>query len=226
MMKKLGFILFVALGFCLWIETSWAKTVYVTDSFEVPLRTGPSLENKIISLPTSGQPLEALNSEGDWTKVRILKQGSEGPEGWIPTRYLINRPPWEQQAKALKEENDALKGKLTDIEKQWEEAKQRDKELSQDLEDNSKALAQVRSQYEALKKGATDYLKLKESYGKTQSALETAQKSVQELTAENEKLSSSQRTRWFATGALVLLFGLMIGIVMGRQQKKRRSLYS
>jgi SH3 domain protein len=55
--------------------------------------------------------------------------------------------------------------------------------------------------------------------------LETAQGDVQGLTKENESLKSSQRNRWFAMGALVLLCGLMIGVVVGRQQRKRKSIY-
>ena len=226
MMQKFGLVLSLLLGIFWGAHICGATTLYVTDSFEVPLRTGPSLENKIISLPTSGQALEELGSEGDWTHVRVIKRGSEGPEGWIPSRYLVSRVPWEMQAKSLKDENDSLKQKLSEIEKQSTEAKQQVKEMTQDLDDNGKALQQLRSQYESLKEGASEYLKLKSSYAKTQSALEATEKNVRTLTFENERLSSAQKTRWFATGALVLLFGLMIGIFVGRQQKKRRSLYS
>lgn len=61
----------------------------------------------------------------------------------------------------------------------------------------------------------------------TRHALEGAQKELQRLAEENQKLRSSQKNYSFAMGALVLLFGLMIGLLIGRQQKKRRSsLYS
>ena len=46
------------------------------------------------------------------------------------------------------------------------------------------------------------------------------------VTAEIETLRSSQRNRWFLSGAVVLLCGLLIGGIVGRQQKKKRSLYS
>ena len=42
------------------------------------------------------------------------------------------------------------------------------------------------------------------------------------LGEENQSLRSSERNKWFAIGALVLLCGLVFGMIVGRQQKKRR----
>jgi SH3 domain protein len=42
---------------------------------------------------------------------------------------------------------------------------------------------------------------------------------------ENEKIRSSQVTWWFVSGALVLLCGLLVGVLIGRQQKRRKSSY-
>jgi len=44
----------------------------VTDSFKVTLRTGPSSENKIIAMPSSGQPVKVLDSRGNWSHLRLL----------------------------------------------------------------------------------------------------------------------------------------------------------
>jgi len=184
-MNRVQFISGIILGVCLMVQSSWATKVYVTDSFKVTLRTGPSTQNKIIAMPSSGQPVEILDSSEDWSYVRLLGHGEGNKEGWMLSRYLVSRLPWEMQARSLREENVRLKEKLTPIEKKLSEAVHRE--------------------------------------GTTRSTLETTQKEVQKLTRENEQLSSSQRTKWFALGALVLLCGLIIGLVVGRQQKKRRS---
>ncbi len=188
-MKRLQLILGVILGLCLIGQSSLAEETYVTDSFKVTLRTGPSIENKVIGMLPSGQPVEVLDSDGDWSYVRLLGPGARNKEGWMLSRFLVNRPPWEMQTKSLKEENIQLKEKLSHIEKKLSEAADRE--------------------------------------GVTRHALESAQKEVQRFAEENQKLRSSQKNYSFAMGALVLLFGLMIGLVIGRQQKKRRSsLYS
>lgn len=222
-MYRFAFVSAVVLGLCLMSQWSWAEKVYVTDSFKITLRTGPSLDNKIIAMISSGQALEIMDSLEDWTYVRVLKNGESDKEGWVLSRFLITRLPWEMQASALIEENANLKEKVTPLEKKLSEAVRREQEYATRLQDTAESLEKLKKKYESLEKGAAGYLKLKATHTATQSKLETIQKEIQGLTEENKGLKSSQRNRWFITGAAVLLCGLIIGLVLGRQQRKRRS---
>jgi SH3 domain protein len=223
-MRRLQLVV-MTLGLCLLSETSWATRAYVTDSFEITLRTGPSTQNKVIAMPASGEAVEVLESVDEWSHVRFLGREGGTAEGWVLSRYLIERMPWEMQARTLKAENTQLKEKLAQIESEHQETNQREQELSKELEKNLEDFKNLQSEYDSLKQGATDYLKLKASYEAVKAKLETIQASAQTLSKENERLKNSQRNRWFATGALVLLVGLVIGLVVGRKQKKRKSLY-
>jgi SH3 domain protein len=219
-MKRLLSILAIILVLCLMWQSSWATNAYITDFLKVTLRTGPSTENKIIAVLYSGQIVEVLNSEGDWSYVRLLEGGmSEKKEGWMLSQYLITRQPWELIAKSLKKENTLLK----ENEKKLTQALNQQKDLKIKLQENTEAFNKLKKEYESLSKGSTGYLKLKEKYDKAQSILETAQKDVQRLTEENKKLESLQSHKWFLTGALVLLSGLIIGLLIGRKQKKRKT---
>jgi SH3 domain protein len=224
-MKKFRLILIITLGLCLMGQWSWAERAYITDSFKITLRTGPSSENKVIAMPTSGEAVEVLDSQDNWTHIRLLDRGQGTLDGWVLSRYLIDRLPWELQAGNLKAENSRIKDKLTLIQGEQGEAAGREQELTGELKKNSEALKKLQTEYESLKQGATDYLNLKKEYDTTRSKLETIQKTAQTLTSENERLRSSQRNRWFATGAAVLLIGMIIGLVLGRREKKRKSLY-
>jgi len=204
---------------------SWADRAYVTDSFKITLRTGPSSENKVIAMPASGEAVEVMDSRENWAHVRLLDRGQGSVEGWVLSRYLINRLPWELQTTSLKDENDRIKEKLTRIQSEKGEVTQRGQALSGDLKKTSEALENLQSKYESLKQGASEYLNLKEEHDITRTKLETIQKTAKTLTVENERLKSSQRNRWFATGAAVLLIGLFIGLVLGKREKKRKSLY-
>ena len=195
-MKTLRVIVIIALGLCLTGQVSQAEKAYVTDSFEITLRSGPSVQNKIISLIRSNQPLEILESQENWSHVRLLEREQGDTEGWVLSRYLVTRLPWKIQAESLKQENSQLKEKVGHIEKEWGEVARKEQDLS----------------------------KVKQAYEDTNAKLEASQKAVQKLTRENEHLRSSERNKWFGMGALVLLSGLMIGSVIGRQEKKRKSL--
>ncbi|MCK4728329.1 MAG: hypothetical protein KAT27_05355, partial [Desulfobacterales bacterium] len=67
----------VTFGLCLMVQTSWADKAYVTDWFRISLRRGPSIENKILKFLPSGLPVEVLESQEGWNRVRLL-EGEEG----------------------------------------------------------------------------------------------------------------------------------------------------
>ena len=224
-MKRVEYItFFLILLLCITAQPIWADKAYVTDFFRITLRTGPSVDNKIIAMLPSGMSFEILETQNEWRRIRILEGREKDLEGWILNRYVITRVPWAIQAQYFKTENAKLKTKLNDTEAQLDKLITREDEVSKKLKVNTNALSKLQRDHEALKKGAASYLDLREKYEATESALETNLNTVQKLTIENEKLKSSNRNTWFATGALVLLCGLIIGLVMGRRQKKRRSM--
>jgi SH3 domain protein len=113
-------------------------------------------------------------------------------------------------------ENAKLTERVGILEKENKEISLRDQKLSSDLDKYTSAFHKLQYEHGVLKKEASDYLKMK-------AAFQSQKKRVEALAHENEVLKSAQINKWFATGALVLLCGLMIGVVVGRQQRKRRS---
>ncbi|MCD6560694.1 MAG: TIGR04211 family SH3 domain-containing protein [Deltaproteobacteria bacterium] len=210
---------------CLMVQTCRAATAYVTDSFEITLRTGPSLQNKVISMPSSGQALKILETRDNWSHVNYSKRGHEIIDGWVLNRYLMNRQPWKLQAINLKTENIKIKERLAIIEKKLKETSNRERDYSKRLQENIISLKKAQNDYTSLKQSSSRYLKLKEDYQTVKASLETLQKTAQTMTRENDILKASQKSKWFATGATVLLVGLIIGLVAGKQQKKKKSLY-
>ena len=215
-MKRYRLIIPMTLGLCLMVQVSWATKAYVTDSFRISLRGGPSIQNRILKFLLSGTHLEVLEAGESWSKVRLLEPEGNDINGWVLSRYLITRQPWELQTKYLMHENAQLKERLGILEKENKEMSQRDHKLASELEKYTSSFHKIQYEHGILKKEAADYLKMKAAH-------ENIKKRVDMLANENEVLMSAQMNKWFATGALVLLCGLMIGLVIGRQQKKRRS---
>jgi SH3 domain protein len=222
-MKKLEIFWIIVLPLCFINQPSCAATAYVTDSFEITLRTGPTTENRIITMLSSGEALEVLETRDDWTHVRFLDSEREQKEGWVLSRYLVNRQPWEAQAERLSKENTSLKEKLAMMEKKWEDSSQQGDELQKKFQQTSEALKKVQADFDSLKDESTHFLKLREQYEAANAALQTAQSTVQELTKKNEILRSSQNIRWFLAGGVVFLSALLIGLIIGRREKKRRT---
>jgi SH3 domain protein len=221
-MKRNPILWVLVLSLCLMSLPSWAATAYVTDSLKITLRTGPGTDNKIISILSTGERVEVLETGNDWTRVRVLGSEGEQEEGWVLSRFLIERQPWEMQARNLAKETTSLKEKLGLAEKKWRESSNRARELQEKLEKTSESLKKVQADFDSLKNESSDFLKLKREYEAATSDLKTAQDAVQRLTKENEILESSKTREWLLTGALIFLGAWLIGLVIGRREKKRR----
>ncbi len=224
-MKRLYLAVLIFSGVMLSSQLCWAEKAYVTNKSKITLRKGPGVENTIVTMLNEDEPVEILNRESGWSQVRLLAPGRNDTTGWVVSRYLENRVPWKIQALALKAENNRLKDRLASLEEKFETTSEASDSLSQRLSANDAALKELRRKYESLVAESADYLKLKEAYEGMEAELQTAQNSAERLAKENRMLKSSERNRWFLSGGAVLLLGLIIGLVMGRQQKRRRSSY-
>lgn len=90
-----------------------ANTMYVAETNWANIRSGPSVENRIICLIRSGEPLEILSEEEGWYYVRTPKN----EEGWIAKSLLTDKKPVTEQLEALTnkaEEQSALIDKLSE----------------------------------------------------------------------------------------------------------------
>ena len=125
----------------------------------------------------------------------------------------------------MKEENVRLKQRTENIEKEWTASSGEKELMSEKLEKAENELKSVKTKYESLKKASGSIMALQETHDETLKALQEARVTLETLQKENMVLKSSQRNRWFLSGAVVLLVGLIFGLVMGRQQRKRKSSY-
>jgi len=92
------------------VGTAHAQTSYVTDVFEITLRSGPTNSNKILKMLPSSTAVEVLRSDKDWSLVR-----AEGVEGWVLTRYLTGTVPAALQAERFAKENETLRAKMAEM---------------------------------------------------------------------------------------------------------------
>ena len=114
--------------------------------------------------------------------------------------------------------NENINQKLSQLKNELETISENEKKLEEDVKGYIEALARSQRDYTSLKNKSSEYLNIKTSYN-------LIQKELKELDKENRALRDSQRNKWFATGALILLCGLMIGLLVGRQEKKRKPYY-
>ena len=64
-----------------------AEPAWISDQFEITLRSGPSTSNAIQLMLRSGTQVEVLERDADSGYSRVRTGG--GTEGWVLTRYLM-----------------------------------------------------------------------------------------------------------------------------------------
>lgn len=117
-----------------------AKTVYVSDELVITMRTGKGPGFKIIDYLETGTPLEVLQEEDNYTKVRT----SAGKEGWVLSRYVTAETPKDRVIERLEKEIGDLKATMGDA---LETAAERDSLLEENkrlMADNERLESKVR----------------------------------------------------------------------------------
>lgn len=219
-MKKSCCLLIAVFSFAviLFPAAVWAVKAYVSDPKEAALRAGPGLNYKVLAAIPSGTALEVIKA-AEWIQVRHTGPGGEMKEGWMQNASVAAFPPESTFIKELQTENSQINEKLAGLEKEKTESAQREKDLAEKLK-------KLEAAYESLKSGSANYVKLKEEFDAAKASMVSAEENIQALMQENEDLKFSARIRWFIAGAIVLLFGWLLGWMTSRTQKKHRSRYT
>lgn len=206
-MKKALVSILVLLATCSLAE---ARVGYVTDSIDVPLRSGESERSKIVKMLPNGMSLNVLgdNTENGYTYV----QAANGAEGYILTRYISNEPSARNQLEAavkkleaLQEENKQLKASQVNHQ---EVGKERDK-LSAELSE--------------LQQTAANAIQMKQQRDQLQERVVTVERELQQLKRENQALADSTNQDWFLYGGGLALFGVLLGFILPKISWRRRS---
>jgi SH3 domain protein len=199
---------------------TWAKTFYVSDStLEAILRSRPAISNRIIASLPIGTRVKVIKVENGWVEVSL----PDGRTGWTIERYLSDRPPWRFTAERRAKEKEQLELQISEIESSSRELKEANERLEKQLEAQGKELEVTRQEYDALRKGASNYIGLQEAHEKLASELPELKAKLAEAQKAHDKLESRTNMRWFLYGAGTMVLGWILGNVMGSRRKRRSS---
>jgi len=206
------------------LSIAYAQDIaYISDSFKITLRAGPGVEYKILAFLRSGEAVEIISSNGDWTKVKPLNPKYK--EGWVLSRFIMKRKPYKFVTNDLNKENAKLKEAFSQLKHLLSEKINNEIELSQKLKKMTQLYQEIKYKYDTLRRDSADYLKLRDAYEKNKKELKEIKDEINRLKKENDDLKRSQAHRWFLMGAFVLFSGIVLGLILGRQQRRRRILY-
>jgi SH3 domain protein len=200
-----------------------AQQAWVSDQFEIMLRTGPSTNNAIERVLTSGTVLDVLERDSETGYSRVRTSG--GTEGWVLTRYLMDEPSAREQLASLTNrltnaaaEGSSLSSQLAAVNSEYDAATRQIAALEREKQALEEELSEIKST-------AANVLAINDQNKQLRDQLANAEIQVATLEQRNRELSSQTTRYWFLTGALVLFIGMILGIWLPRIRWQRRSRY-
>ncbi len=196
-----------------------AETRYVTDSFQITMRSGESTTHRITRMLNSGSAVNVLSTNPDsgYSKIRI---GST--EGYVLTRQLMDEPSARAQLttmrneiKALKAAPGELRSNLMDVQKKYNELLQAHKEL-QTIKEKQEA------ELQSIQRTASNAIRISNERNELRKQVASLTREVEDLKQDNRDLSNEATRDWFLIGAGVIIAGILIGLILPHLRFQRR----
>ena len=196
-----------------------AQKAYVDDKLVITLRTGKGNGFQILRTLPSGTALDVLQSDGEYARVRT----PTGLEGWVRTQYLTNEPVAAQrleQAQArlerAQEANSTLKSQRDELQGQRDRLEQARAELAA-------RSSQLEKELEKLRRLAKAPMRLSRENDAMKSRIGELEAKLNGLTETNATLQDESYRDWFLAGAGVLGVGILLGVLLPRLRRRRKS---
>jgi SH3 domain protein len=197
-----------------------AEVKYVTDIFEVTMRSGTSTANSIVRLLSSGEAVTVL--ESDLASQYSLVETEDNQQGYVLTRFLEASPAAREILQNLRVEHEQQQLQVTEQRteiKQLKESLQQEQTDSQTLKTTLGASEQELSE---VRDAAQNTLSILEQNKRLQTVVNQLREEKTLLSDTNAELSDSTQIDWFVRGAAVSLIAFIIGILVTRIRWRKK----
>ena len=197
-----------------------AKTMYITDSFEAPLRTGQTNAYRILAYPKSGSALEVLEADEESGYSRVKTQ--RGTEGWVQSRFLVNTPIAKHRLKQVQAELISLNKKNKLLSSGQSTANKTVTDLSNQNKTLQSTNVKLEKELNYVKEISGNTIQINQ---RNQQLIEEHQQLKNEfdlLSSGNERLKDNANSQYFMLGAGAILLGLILGLVLPSLKPKRK----
>lgn len=208
-------IRFVLLLVGLWVFASgaMAQTVYISDVFFVPVRSGAGSQYRIVHQGIrSGTQMTLLgeSSDGEWVNIRT----EGGLEGWIPTQYLLREQPARMQLTAAQTKLAAATKRVEDLEVELKKLRAEHNALAQTANSQAKESEQYAEELRKIRALSADSINLNQRYQDLLAKHDLVQTEFDAVRAENDRLKSNKTINQWMFGAGLVVFGMFLMLIL------------
>lgn len=197
------------------------QSVWVTDQFEITMRRGQGNRQAIIRMLASGTRLELLE-KNDEAGYSLVRTGS-GAEGWVLNRYLLRQPPARVTMPGLQAKLTQIEAQRTQLTRELRELTAERGALQRKLQQSVASGDDVHQELDRVRELSADVIQIDIDNVQLRQSLGEIQAELEQVRAENRRLASRSDREWFVIGALVVIFGILVGLILPRIRWRRKS---
>ena len=191
-----------------------AQIKYITDEFEVTMRSGTSVSNSIVRMLKSGQAVTIL--EEDLASRYSLVEIEGGKKGYVLSRYLVDTMSSKVRLEILQKSADEQKTLTASLQADVERLESDLKLEQSDKEALKNTLLASESELSRVRDAASNTLDIVAKNKRLESVVTQLGKDNAALDNENAALKDTTKLDWLVRGAGVSLVAFIIGILVTR----------
>ncbi|MCB1841725.1 MAG: TIGR04211 family SH3 domain-containing protein [Halioglobus sp.] len=194
---------------------------YISDKQYIPLRSGAGNDYRIVhrGLPSGTRLTVARTSEdGVWSEITT----DGGTSGWLRAQYLMKELPAQRKLEAAEERAASAEAKFAELQAAIETLRGERVELRDQFDSSSSELDSVVQQLAHLKQVSGKALQLDADNRRLVEENENLRAEADMLEAENQRLNDKLRSEDFINGALAVLLGVIVALVVPRLVPRKR----
>ncbi|MCP3688113.1 MAG: TIGR04211 family SH3 domain-containing protein [Gammaproteobacteria bacterium] len=188
--------------------------MYITDLFEVTMRSGTSTANSIVKILKSGDSLQVL--EEDIASQYSLVEADDGKSGYVLSRFLDDMPSARERLVRSSQTNQDQKQVITELGEQISLLQSKLSSAQTDNESLKNTLIASEDELEEVRHAAENTLRILDDNEHLQAIVTELRREKQNLADENDSLKDSTKMDWFIRGATVALVAFLLGIIVTR----------
>lgn len=197
------------------------ETRYISDDVFIVLHAGPGSNYRWLGRLIPGTELveQRRSTDGNWAEVRTRR----GTLGWVQAEYLASEPPAQARLPAVVRQLEDAQRDGADLRRNLATAQAERDALRAQLDESSAALQRVSEELAQLRQVSGSAVETAEDNRRLVEETTALRMNLNTLRADNQRLQDRVRSSAFIDGALAVLLGVIIAVVVPRLWPKRRA---